>query len=476
MEQFQFTEQEKKIFYKLAETSRELGFPTYIIGGYVRDRLLGRATKDIDVVCIGSGIQLAEAYASKLKPRPKVAVFARFGTAMLKHEGVEIEFVGARKESYDENSRKPTVENGTLEDDQNRRDFTINALAISLNEKDYGRILDPFGGLAHLKEGLLKTPLNPIVTFSDDPLRMMRAIRFSTQLGFPIEKNTFDAIKTTAERIKIISQERITTEMEKIMSTPVPSVGYKLLFESGLLKLIFPEMVALHGTEDYQGKGHKDNFYHTLQVLDNLCQKSQNIWLRWAAVFHDIAKPATKRYEPGHGWTFHSHEIVGSKWVPKIFTRMKLPLGIEMRFVQKMVLLHQRPIALTKEDISDSAVRRLLFDAGEDIDELMTLCRADITSRNEDKVKKYLRNYDNLVQKMKTVEEKDRLRNWQPPVDGQVIMDTFGIGPSKEVGIIKNTIRDAILDGDISNDYEQAFQLMLNKGQKLGLKRMTGND
>lgn len=467
---FNIHENERKILLLISETAKELGYPVYAVGGYVRDRLLARTSKDMDIVCIGSGIRLAENMASKLRPIPRVTVYSRFGTAMLKHEDLEIEFVGARKESYRSDSRKPTVEDGSLEDDQNRRDFTINALAVSLNERDFGTIIDPFEGLQHLEEKLIKTPLEPGRTFSDDPLRMMRAIRFATQLDFTIDPGTLKAISKYKSRIHIVSKERISIELNKIILSHKPSVGFKLLFNTGLLQLIFPEMAALQGVEIKNGKAHKDNFYHTLQVLDNLCLKTDDLWLRWSAILHDIAKPPTKRFEPEHGWTFHGHEVLGASMVPKIFRRLGLPLDHKMKFVQKMVLLHLRPITLTKENITDSAIRRLLFEAGDDIDRLMLLCEADITSKNPNKVKTYLENYELVRQRLKEVEEKDHLRNWQPPVTGEMIMETFGIAPSKEVGLIKNAIRDAILDGDVGNNYEEAFALMLQKGRELGLE------
>lgn len=467
---FNIHENERKILLLISETAKELGYPVYAVGGYVRDRLLARTSKDMDIVCIGSGIRLAENMASKLRPIPRVTVYSRFGTAMLKHEDLEIEFVGARKESYRSDSRKPTVEDGSLEDDQNRRDFTINALAVSLNERDFGTIIDPFEGLQHLEEKLIKTPLEPGKTFSDDPLRMMRAIRFATQLDFTIDPGTLKAISKYKSRIHIVSKERISIELNKIILSHKPSVGFKLLFNTGLLQLIFPEMAALQGVEIKNGKAHKDNFYHTLQVLDNLCLKTDDLWLRWSAILHDIAKPLTKRFEPEHGWTFHGHEVLGASMVPKIFRRLGLPLDHKMKFVQKMVLLHLRPITLTKENITDSAIRRLLFEAGDDIDRLMLLCEADITSKNPNKVKTYLENYELVRQRLKEVEEKDHLRNWQPPVTGEMIMETFGIAPSKEVGLIKNAIRDAILDGDVGNNYEEAFALMLQKGRELGLE------
>lgn len=466
---FQIRKDEQAIFKLLSETSKELGFPTYVVGGYVRDRLLARPSKDMDIVCLGSGIQLALGLASKLSPRPKVAVYKRFGTAMLRYGDLEIEFVGARKESYRSDSRKPTIENGTLEDDQNRRDFTINALAVSLNDRTYGQILDSFNGLQHLEERKIVTPLEPSKTFSDDPLRMMRAIRFSSQLNFVIDPKTLEAISKNKHRIKIVSKERISTELNKIILSPVPSVGFKLLFDTGLLEIIFPEMAQLYGVEYIKGRGHKDNFYHTLEVLDNISRKTDDLWLRWAAILHDIAKPPTKRYEPEHGWTFHGHEALGAKFVPRIFRYMKLPMDQKMKFVQKLVYLHLRPIALTQEKITDSAVRRLLFEAGDDIDALMLLCEADITSKNPKKVQRYLQNYEKLRLKIIEIEEKDRLRYWQPPISGEIIMEIFGIAPSRPVGIIKNAIKEAILDGDIQNDYDEAFAFMLEKGKELKL-------
>lgn len=466
---FNIKPHERKIFELISKAAEELGYPAYVVGGYVRDRLLARPSKDMDIVCVGSGINLARAVAGRLRPIPRVTVFKRFGTAMLKHQDMEIEFVGARKESYRSDSRKPTVEEGTLEEDQNRRDFTINALAVSLNERDYGAIIDPFDGLEHLEAKLIKTPLEPGKTFSDDPLRMMRAIRFATQLGFTIDPETHDAIQQYHNRINIVSKERITTELNKIILADTPSVGFKHLFHTGLLQRFFPEMADLQGVEVRNGKAHKDNFYHTLEVLDNLSVKTDKLWLRWSAILHDIAKPPTKRFHPQHGWTFHGHEALGASMVPRIFKRLRLPLDHKMKYVQKLVRLHLRPISLTKENITDSAIRRLLFEAGDDIDDLMLLCEADITSKNPKKVKRYLENYEMVRDRLQEVEEKDHLRNWQPPISGEVIMNTFGISPSREVGIIKNAIREAILDGDVGNNYEEAYQFMLSKGAELGL-------
>lgn len=470
---FNIKDSERKIFQIISDAADELGVSAFVVGGYVRDRLLGRPSKDMDIVCVGSGIDLARKVASKLRPLPRVVVYKRFGTAMFKHHDLEVEFVGARKESYRKDSRKPTVENGTLDDDQNRRDFTINALAVSLSGNNFGEILDSFNGIHHLETKTIKTPLEPSKTFSDDPLRMLRAIRFATQLNFFIEDETFEAIGKNKHRIKIISAERIATELNKIILSPKPSIGFKLLYRSGLLEIIFPEMVALAGAEYKDGKGHKDNFYHTLEVLDNICKNTNDLWLRWAAILHDIAKPNTKRFHRKQGWTFHGHEVVGARMVPKIFKRFRLPLDHKMKFVQKMVRLHLRPISLTKENITDSAIRRLLFDAGDDIDRLMILCEADITSKNEKKVKRYLSNYRLVRQKLQEVEENDKIRNWQPPISGEIIMEVFGIPPSRPVGDIKNHIRESILDGVIKNDYQEAYDLMLEKGGKMGLSPVT---
>jgi len=464
------TEKELFILKKIAHAAEELGVETYLIGGFVRDKIIDRKTKDADVVCVGDGIALAKAVAKRFNPEPKFSYFKNFGTAHIKVNEFDVEFVGARKESYQYHSRKPSVTPGTLKDDQDRRDFTINALAISLNEKDFGKLIDPFDGVRDIEKGIIRTPLDPLQTFSDDPLRMMRAIRFSSQLGFNIEEKTFQAIKDEADRISIVSQERITDELIKIIDSPVPSVGFDLLYQSGLLHIIFPQMVDLAGAEYKDGIGHKDNFYHTLKVLDNISEKTDDTWLRWSAVLHDIAKPVTKKFEEGHGWTFHGHEVVGGRMVSKIFTKLKLPLNEKMKFVRKMVELHLRPISLTKENITDSAIRRLLFDAGEDFDALMMLCDADITSKNKWKVKKYMENFKLVRKRCEEVEEKDRIRSWQPPINGEMIMEIFGLGPSKPVGIIKDAIKDAILDGVIPNNYDDAYEFMLAKAAELNLK------
>jgi poly(A) polymerase len=456
------------IFRTISQEAAKLGIEVYVIGGFVRDILLNRSNSDIDFVTNGKGIELAKSCASALKIK-KVDIFKTYGTAHFKYKNLDLEFVGARKESYKEHSRNPEVEEGTLEDDQNRRDFTINAMAISLNGPTFGELIDPFNGLADLENKIIRTPLEPTITYSDDPLRMMRAVRFANQLGFTIEENSMQAISLNAHRLKIVSMERITTELNKIVLCALPSIGFKILFDTTLLHQFFPEMVKLQGIEKRNGIAHKDNFYHTLQVLDNVCQTSENLWLRWSAILHDIAKPPTKRFEEGNGWTFHGHEDLGARMVPKIFNRLKLPLDHQMKYVQKLVQLHLRPIALTKEEISDSAIRRLLFEAGDDIDDLMLLCKADITSKNEAKVKRYLSNYEIVKQKLIELEEKDRIRNFQPPVSGEFIMKTFGLSPGREVGIIKNAIKDAILDGVIHNNFEEAKTFMLAEGSRIGL-------
>ena len=464
---FEIKAYERKIFNLLSEAALEINAPTYIVGGYVRDRLLGRPCKDLDVVCVGSGIELAEAFAKKLKPVPRLVTYARFGTAMLKHKDLEIEFVGARRESYRSDSRKPAVEEGTLEDDQNRRDFTINALAISVNKQDFGAIIDPFNGLADLGKKRIVTPLNPLSTFSDDPLRMLRAIRFASQLNFKIDPVTFEGIQSMAPRLSIISKERIASEINKIILSEKPSRGFLLLDQANLLKQFFPELTALKGVEIREKIAHKDNFLHTLEVLDNVARNSDNLWLRWAAIMHDVGKASAKRFQEGQGWTFHGHEVVSSRLVPKVFKRLKLPLDHKMKYTQKIVALHHRPISLTKENISDSAIRRLLFDAGDELDDLMLLCKADITSKNKEKKERFIRNYEYVSEKLKELEEKDKIRNWQPPISGEMIMEYFDIKPSKEVGFIKVAIREAILDGLISNDYGAAFEYMKEKGAEI---------
>jgi len=456
------------LFSIVSGIAAEQDVQAYVIGGFVRDLLLSRPSKDIDIVIIGNGIEFAERVARKLKV--KLSVFKNFGTAMLRYRDIEVEFVGARKESYRAHSRKPIVENGTLEDDQKRRDFTINALAIAVHPDRFGELLDPFGGVKDLEQKLIRTPLDPIETFSDDPLRMLRAIRFASQLNFRIDPTAVEAIKQNVERISIISQERITEELNKIILSAKPSIGFVYLFDTGLLDKIFPLMANLYGVDYIDGKGHKDNFYHTLQVLDNISATTNDLWLRWAAILHDIAKPATKRFEPGHGWTFHGHEDKGARMVPKIFAAMKLPLNEKMKFVQKMVQLHLRPIVLAQDVVTDSAVRRLLFDTGDDIESLMLLCKADITTKNEYKIKKYRNNFELVQQKLKDVEERDKIRNWQPPVSGVDIMHIFGIKEGREVGIIKNQIREAILEGEIPNSREAALDYTIKKGTEIGLK------
>jgi tRNA nucleotidyltransferase/poly(A) polymerase len=459
---------QSKVFKKVGAVADALQLETYVVGGYVRDLILNRPSKDIDFVCVGSGILLAQKIAESLGPGVNVSIFKSFGTAQIVYQDLELEFVGARKESYRNDSRKPVVEDGTLDDDQQRRDFTINALAISLNKDTYGDLIDPFDGREDMKKKIIRTPLDPVVTFSDDPLRMMRAVRFASQLNYDIEATAFEAITNQAERLKIVSQERITDELNKIICSPVPSYGFKLLFHSGLLKQFFPELMALHGVEYVGSRAHKDNFFHTLQVLDNVAKVSDDLWLRWAAILHDIAKPATKRYDKIHGWTFHGHEDRGARMTPGIFKRLKLPLNDRMEFVQKLVRLHLRPIPLSKE-VTDSAIRRLLFDAGDDIDSLMMLCRADITSKNYDKVSRFLKNFDLVEQKIKEVEEKDHIRNFQPPVTGDEIMQLYKIPPGRIIGEIKEQIKEAILDGVIKNDKEEAMVLLAKIAREKGI-------
>jgi putative nucleotidyltransferase with HDIG domain len=460
---------DKRLFHVISEVSSKMGVQTYAVGGMVRDIILGRNNKDFDFVTIGNGLELAEACAKVLQVK-KVTFYKNYGTAAFHYRGNDVEFVGARKESYRPESRNPTVEPGTLQEDQLRRDFTINAMAIDLHPERFGDLIDPFDGLVDLEKKLIQTPTDPDVTFSDDPLRMMRAVRFAAQLEFEIVPECIAAISRNAERLEIISQERITVELNKIILSKKPSIGFKLLFDTQLLHHFFPEMVKLQGVSKRDGFAHKDNFYHTLEVLDNVAEQSNDLWLRWSAILHDIAKPPTKRFEAGIGWTFHGHEDLGARMTPKIFERLKLPLDTTMKFVQKLVQLHLRPIALTKSEVSDSALRRLLFDAGDDIDALMMLCKADITSKNELKVKKYLKNYEHVIEKLVALEEKDRVRNFQPPVSGELIMKTFGLNPCAKVGIIKNAIKDAILDGVIENNDEQAFQYMLKLGSEMGLE------
>ena len=459
-----------EIFKQISATADALQLECYVVGGYVRDLFLERPSKDIDVVVVGSGILMAETLGKRLGRGAHVAVFRNFGTAQLKYKGTEVEFVGARRESYSHDSRKPVVEDGTLNDDQNRRDFTINALAVCLNADRLGELVDPFGGIDDLYDKIIRTPLDPDITFSDDPLRMMRCVRFAAQLGFYIDDETFEALERNKERISIISRERIADELNKILLSPVPSKGFVELDRCGLLALIFPELVALQGVETRNGKAHKDNFYHTLEVLDNVSRASQNLWLRWAALLHDIAKPRTKRWEPKQGWTFHNHNYMGAKMIPDLFRRMKLPMNEKMKYVQKLVELHMRPIVIADEEVTDSAVRRLLFEAGDDIDDLMTLCEADITSKNQERKQRFLDNFRLVRQKLKDLEEKDRIRNFQPPVDGEEIMATFGLQPCREIGSLKSAIKDAILDGVIPNDHDAAYQFMLERARRMGLQ------
>ena len=463
-----------KIFEHISKAADLLGQDTYVIGGYVRDMILNRRSKDIDIVTVGSGIELAEMVAGLIKPKPKVNYFRNFGTAQLRYRNFEVEFVGARKESYRSNSRKPIVENGTLEDDQNRRDFTINAIALGLNSYNFSKLTDPFNGISDIGKRIIKTPLNPDETFSDDPLRMLRAVRFSALLDFTIEAETLRAIASNSSRIKIVSAERITDELNKVIMADKPSIGFKLLEETGLLQIIFPELTMLKGVDVINGIGHKDNFYHTLEVLDGVAKNTDNLWLRWSALLHDIAKPATKKFQEGQGWTFHSHNFTGSKMIPGIFRRMKLPMNEKMKYVKKIVKLHMRPIILSEEEVTDSAVRRLLFEAGDDIDDLMLLCEADITSKNPQKVNRYLKNFKIVREKLKEIEAKDEIRNFQPPVSGELIMQSFNLPPCKEVGIIKNAIKEAILDGKIGNNFDEAYSFMQQKAKELGLKNIQG--
>lgn len=459
-----------KIFELISQTADELGLECYVVGGYVRDLFLKRPSKDIDVVVVGSGIKIAEAFGKKLGRGAHVSVFKTFGTAQVKYHDTEVEFVGARKESYTHDSRKPIVENGTLEDDQNRRDFTINAIAVCMNKDRFGELVDPFYGLKDLEDRIIRTPLDPDITFSDDPLRMMRCIRFATQLNFYIEDETFDALERNKERINIISKERIADELNKILLSPIPSKGFVDLDRCGLLPLIFPELAALQGVEVRNGRAHKDNFYHTLEVLDNISRFTDNLWLRWAALLHDIGKPRTKKWEPRVGWTFHNHNYIGGKMIPEIFRKMKLPMNEKMKYVEKLVELHMRPIVIADDIVTDSAVRRLLFEAGDDIDDLMTLCEADITSKNEVRKQRFLDNFKLVRQKLKDLEEKDRIRNFQPPVDGAEIMHVFDLQPCREIGSLKSSIKDAILDGVIPNEHDAAFEYMLKKAKDMGLK------
>lgn len=461
---------DKSIFHKISEVADSLQLECYVVGGYVRDLFLERPSKDIDVVTVGSGIRLASALAENLGKGARLSVFHNFGTAQVKYHGMEVEFVGARKESYSHDSRKPVVENGTLEDDQNRRDFTINALAVCLNKARFGELVDPFDGVWDMEDRLIRTPLDPDVTFSDDPLRMMRCVRFATQLNFYIDDDTFDALERNKERIRIISRERIADELNKIMMTDTPSKGFVELSRCGLLPLIFPELAALEGVTKVDGKGHKDNFYHTLEVLDNVCRHSDNLWLRWAALLHDIGKPRTKKFVPGMGWTFHNHNFIGAKMIPEIFRKMKLPMNEKMKYVQKLVELHMRPIVIADEEVTDSAVRRLLFEAGDDIEDLMMLCEADITSKNVQRKQRFLDNFKLVRRKLVDLEERDRIRNFQPPVSGEEIMAVFGLSPCREIGSLKMSIKDAILEGEIPNDHDTAFDYMLKRAEKMGLK------
>ncbi len=484
------SDEELFIFEKISKAAKELNISAFVIGGFVRDKILKRPTKDADIVCVGDGIELAKKTAQQFTPIPEVNIFKTFGTAQIKiytksfpslkkrdlgETAFDIEFVGARKESYNSDSRKPEVEPGTLDEDRMRRDFTINTIAISLDKNDFGNLVDPLEGIDDIEKKIIKTPLHPDQTFSDDPLRMMRAIRFAAQLNFDIASETFESIKKNAYRISIVSAERITDELNKIILTEKPSIGFDLLYKSGLLKIIFPQMVSLVGAEYIDGKGHKDNFYHTLQVLDNIAPNANDLWLRWAAILHDIAKPVTKKFEEGHGWTFHGHEVVGGRMVPKIFAQLKLPQNEKMKFVRKMVELHLRPISLTKENITDSAIRRLLFDAGDDIDALMTLCKADITSKNRQKVQRFLSNFEMVEKRLKEVEESDHLRNWQPPITGEIIMKEFDLPPSRIVGEIKNAVREAMLDGLIPNEFNAAFAFMEKKANELGIRKKINN-